>query len=809
MIKNYFTIAWRNIVRHKAYSIINILGLSLGICACIVIYLVTDHEFSFDRFHPDSDRIYRITGGLKRMNGEREFLNSPFKELARIEKEVRGFESKAAIQFWEAPVTIPSIPGKRVDARKIILTEPEYFEIFRYKWLAGNPSSALKDPFKVVLTESEATLYFGQLSPDEVINKTLVYQDSLSLTVSGVIKDWNERSDVAYTDFISLTTAPISFLRNEIPTADWQSLHPHRSMAFVKLAKNITSRQVNAQLEEIRKNIKPSDFGSLQSLQLQSIKDIHFSNDYYRPDDGDGFRKAHLPTLYILIALSIFILAIAAMNFINLSTAQSIQRAKEVGIRKVMGGSRSSLVLQFLSEAFLLTAFAVLLSVMFVKPILSLFASYVPKEVRFEVTEPGTLLFLLIITVFTALLAGFYPAKVLSGYLPVISLKGEQTYKGSKGAITRKALIVFQFSMSLIFIIGTLVVRNQITYMTEKDKGFSTDAILTINSWTDNHERLKLLNDKINSLSGVEKAILQGTAPMGFGEISGMLSYKGAQEISIEVNRKIGDEAFIPFYGMKLVAGRNLAPSDSLKEYIINESYARALGFSNSADAVGKFLFAGSKAYPIVGVVANFHLGSFRSEIKPAVIEHSPEWQRNIAVRLSSKGRNTEQVTATLANIEALWKEFFPNEGFSYAFLDESISWLFEKEKQTAWLMNISLSITIFISCMGLFGLAMFMAKKRTKEIGIRKVLGASVMDIASMISRDFVKLVGLSVIIASPIAYFVMSEWLQDYAFRTTISWWVFALSAMIAIGIALVTVSFQAVKAAMANPVKSLRIE
>lgn len=809
MFGNYVKIAWRNILLNKVYSTINILGLSLGICACIVIYLVTQYEFSFDRFHKDSSRIYRVTGGLVRMNGEKEFLNSPFRELAVIEHEVRGFEAKAAIQFWEAVVTIPSNTAKRVESRKIILTQPPYFDIFRYKWLAGNPSTALKDPFKVVLTQSQARLYFGDIPPAEIINKTIIYQDSLSLTVSGVIQDWTNRSDFAYTDFISLSTAPASFLRNDIPTANWESLHPHRSMAFVKLAENVTMKQVNAQLEEIRKRIKPSDFGRLESLHLQNIRDIHFSNDYYRPDDGDGFKKAHLPTLYILTGLSIFILVIACINFINLATAQSIQRAKEVGIRKVMGGRRTSIVIQFMSEAMVLTAIAVLLSILLVEPVLRLFSGYIPEQVRFDITNPGMILFLLIITLITACLAGFYPAKVLSGYAPVTTLKGEQKYSGSKSVITRKALIVFQFTVSLVFIIGTLVVRNQIVFMREKDKGFSPEAILTINSWTDNYERLKLLNERINSLTGVDKSILQGTAPMGFGEISGVLEYKGTQEISTEVNRKIGDENFIPFYEMKLIAGRNLAPSDSLNEYVINEAYARALGFRQPADAVGKFLYSGPTAYPIVGVVRNFHLGSLKSEIKPAVIEHSPQWQRNIAVKLSSTPTSATDVKTTIAQLEVLWKEFFPADQFSYTFLDESISWLFEKEKQTAWLMNISLSITIFISCMGLFGLVMFMVKRRTKEIGIRKVLGANVADIIAMISKDFVKLVCIAVVIASPIAYYVMTQWLQDYAYRTTISWWVFFLSGAIALVIALLTVSLQAVKAALANPVKSLKTE
>ena len=314
---------------------------------------------------------------------------------------------------------------------------------------------------------------------------------------------------------------------------------------------------------------------------------------------------------------------------------------------------------------------------------------------------------------------------------------------------------------------------------------------------------------EIKKLAGVEKAILQGTAPMGFGEMTSILKYKSDHELQMEVGRKIGGEDFIPFYDMKIVAGRNLRKSDSLQEFIINEAYTKALGFTKPEDAIGKYLYAGDRPFPIVGVVADFHQGSLRNAIKPAVIENSNEWKRNIAVKLSAKGKNSAQVKATIAQIENSWKELFPDEGFDYVFLDDYISWLFEKEKQTAWLMNVATITTIFISCMGLFGLAMFMSKKRTKEIGIRKVLGASVTDITAMLSKDFAKLVLISIIIACPIAWYLMSQWLQDYAYRAGVSWWIFIVSGCTALFIAMITVSFQSMKAAIQNPVKSLRTE
>ena len=809
MLKTYFKIAWRNIVRNKVYTLINVLGLSLGICACIVVYLLTDLEFSYDRFHPDKERIYRIVGGLERSNGEKEFLNSPFRDVANVEHEVRGFEFKAAIQFLDGPVSVPGEKAKRFNEGKIVATVPEYFDIFTYTWLAGDRVSALKDPYRVVLTNSQARKYFGNISFKEMLNKTVIYQDSLQVSVAGIVQDWEKRSDLAYTDFISLSTAPNTFLRDQIPTADWASLHPHRSMAFVKLDKTTSREQIDYQLEAIRKKVKPSDFGRLEKLYLQALSELHFTNDYYRADDGDGFRKAHLPTLYLLMALCLFILGIAAINFINLSTAQAIQRIKEVGVRKVMGGSRWSLIVQFLVETFAITLLAVALSILLVRPVISLFDFYLPSEVQFDSLQPATLLFLAGLTAVTTIFAGFYPAKVLSSYLPVVSLKGESAYPGNHGSVMRKGLIVFQFSMSLIFIIAGLVIQNQITYMQEKDKGFKTDAILIINSWSDKTEKLKLLKEKLSHITGVENVILQGTAPMGRGEMTTIIKYKGTRELTMEIDRKIGNQDFIPFYGMKLLAGTNLGISDSIHEYVINEAYARALGFQRPEEAVGKFLFAGNVAIPIVGVVADFHQSSFHQAIKPAIIEKAPEWQRNLAVKLTARGKHNADIQATIANMEKSWKAIFPEENFDYTFLDDYIGWLFDGERQTAWLINVAMIITIFISCIGLFGLAMFMAQKRTKEIGIRKVLGASVANIAAMLGKDFARLVFISIVLASPIAWYIMKQWLQGYVYRTAISWRIFVVSGGIAFVISLATVSFQSIKAAMANPVKSLRSE
>ncbi len=818
MFKNYIKIAWRNISRHKIYTLINVTGLAFGICACLVIYLITSYDFSFDRFEPEGNRIYRIVGEVQRDNGEKMFLNSPFSDLAGFQHQIPGFEAASGYQLYGRKTIIPVIgkPPKKFDGNlenggiASIITGASYFDIFKYQWLAGN-AATLNEPFKVVLTESRARQYFGDLPPDKLLGKMVIYDDSLKVSVSGIIKDWDKNTDFGYTDFISISTATHSFLKNQIPTEDWTSLSPHRSQAFIKLSKGTSVAQVNEQFASfIKKNVKQTGLSKL-TMWLQPLSNIHFTPDFHRGDDGDNqFRKAYLPTLYALMGAALFILILAAINFINLSTAQSIRRAKETGIRKVLGSNRTSLVFQFLTETFILTLMAVCISVFLVKPVLSLFNDYIPKGVVFNLTLP-TLGFLSVVCLLTSLLAGFYPAIVLSAYRPAQSLKGIGSKRTSEKSYLRKSLIVFQFCISLIFIITTLIIDNQIRYMRDSDKGFKTDAIVTIQrNWGDHTNKANVLAESIKQIPGVEQVILEAFAPMGFAHMNTNIEYKGKDDIKLQISLQPGNEGFIPFYGMKLLAGRNLFHSDSLKEIVINQTCSKSLGFIKPEKALGKSItWWDGKDYPIVGVVADFHENSFHEPMKPVVIAHMPEQEKEIAIKLDTRGRQAAEAKAILGQVGNEWKKIYPNDPFECNFLNESIRWLYDQETKTAWLMSVAMIITIFISCMGLFGLAMFTAEQRTKEIGIRKVLGATVVNIVTMLNRDFVILVIIALLVASPVAWILMNRWLEDFVYRIHMSWWVFFLAGSAAIPIALLTVSFQAVTAAIANPVKSLRTE
>jgi hypothetical protein len=811
--------AWRNIRHNKLYTAIHILGLSIGLCACIVIYLIARYDLGFDRFHPDPDRIYRIVGDVRLKDGMNMYLNSPFPQAGGIEHAVPGFEKQVGFHTFGFTVTIPAGEGRQEtqfstqpDYRwgtSAILTGPSFFDLFPHEWLFGNPT-VLDAPGKLVLAESAARKYFGAGPLDRLIGKTVIFDDSLQVTVAGIVKDWNRLSDLDYTSFISISTAPNSWVRSRIPTVDWNSLQPHQSQAFVKLAKGVRPEQVNAALAEyIRRNDPQIAPGSSHlHLYLQPLRLMHYTPFFHRQDTGDDFRQAYLPLLYALMGIAGFILVLAVINFINLSTAQSLQRMKEVGIRKVMGSSRNGLILQFLVETLLVTVSAVVLSILMVRPALWLFRDYIPAGIQFPF-DGGTLLFGVAIVLLTTLTAGFYPARLLSAYLPALSLKGTLGTMGTGGAGLRKTLIVFQFSISLVFIIGSLMIGRQVSFMQDADKGFSSDAILTLNPWPQKPGQVQLMAQKLRTVAGVNGVVLQGNAPMGWAHAGTSLTYIEKEPKNYAVLLQAGDTGFIPFYAIRMLAGRNIRHSDSVREGVINETFSKKLGFTNPADAVGRMLHKDTIGYAIVGVVADFHQESFHETIKPMIIWDFARGERSLGVRLATRGRSGAEAKAILAGIEREWKKVFPKMPFTYSFLNESITQLYDEETNTAFLMEAATAITIVISCLGLFGLALFTARRREKEIGIRKVLGASVGNISILLSREFVGLVVLALLIASPVAWYFADSWLSDFAYRTTMNGWVLVEAGGAAVTLALLTVGFQALRAARANPVDTLRSE
>ncbi|MEO6960679.1 MAG: ABC transporter permease [Puia sp.] len=821
MFKNYFKVAWLSISRNKAYSAINVIGLALGICACITLFLITNFEFSFDTFHPDKERIYHVAIGIQEGNGNKSFFQTaPLPAPAAIRRELTGIEAVAGFQYYGGKISIPhgskpprqfdnSIVGSRLPAT--VIAEQQYFSIFKYDWLAGNEATALNEPNRIVLTESSARQYFGPGSLGDMIGKTIIFDDSLLVQVSGIVRDWNENTDFPFTNFISFSTISHSFLKNDFQLDDWDQKD---TWTLVKLSKGVSPDRINKQLTALVKRhvkVNPQKVPHLANLSLSvlPLSNLHFNGNF----GENELRTADLNTLHLIMGVALFILFLAVVNYINLSTAQAIRRAKEVGVRKVLGGKRINLVYQFFVETIVITANAGVLSVLLVNPVLLAFHSFIPTGVVFHPFTPGTLVFLLLVTGITSILAGFYPAIVLSGYKPLLCLKGTGIHDVNERTYLRKALVIFQFAVALVFIIGAIVINSQLRFIRSKPLGFNSESIVTLyGDWSDSVNKMQLFANEIRHLPGVRYVGLESNSPLS-GNVMGMsIKLQGRNENDIPVGKQVGDENFVPLYQLQLLAGRNFISSDSLKEFVINESCSKLLGFKYPAQAIGQILFFGNKMYPIVGIVADFHQLNFHETIRPMCIVNTHDRKFEIAVKLEGNENRKSGIglmKTTIALMGKQFKEIFPNSTFNFKFFDKSIAQLYEKDYKVAWLMDTAMIITIFISCLGLFGLAMFVAEQRTREIGIRKVLGATVAKIVTMLSKDFIVLVIIAFVISSPIGYYFMNVWLQNFAYKVNMGGWVFLTSGFAVLMVALLAVSFQAFKAAIANPVKSLRTE
>jgi predicted permease len=813
MFKNYFIVAFRNFWRKKIFSIINIAGLAIGISAALVIYLIVQYEFSYEGFQKDNGRIYRVVTNMHFPDQDFKNAGVPGPLPPVVRNEIPGIEKSTL--FWQAnpmKVNIPLKNENKNEFRKqdnIIFADEEYFRFFQYQWLAGSPDLSLNDLNKVVLTESRARVYFPYSDIRNAIGQTVIYDDSIKATVTGIVKDLDQITDFTFKEFISLPTYSEQ-LKKTNGWDEWGSVSSS-SQFFIKLKKGIDTARINKQLAVLRKKHEKNAYLATEHF-LQPLNDIHFNSDF----DAFDHRQAHKPTLYGLLAVALFLLLLGCINFINLTTAQAAQRAKEIGIRKTMGSSKRQLVIQFLSETILLTSLATIVSVLLTPWILKVFSAYIPEGLHFNLfNQPNLLVFIISLILVVSLLSGFYPALILSGYKPVLVLKNlaYADTAQSRRIWIRKTLTVLQFVIAQFFIIATMVVGKQINFSLNKDMGFKKDAIIFFHvpfNFQHPDNKQFVLEEKLRSIPGIQKLSLAGFPPANQGiSISTMKFNKNGKETETSVEVKQADTAYFDLYKMKLVAGRNLQQSDTVREYVINENYARLLGYTNPADIVGQTIDRGGRKIPIVGVLTDIHTKSLHSAIQPLAFASQAKFHSTFHIALAPKVGNTDSWKKTIAAIGNAWKEIYPEEEFKYEFFDESIAKFYKKEQDTARLLNWSTGLAIFISCLGLLGLVVYTTTQRTKEIGVRKVLGASVSQIVSLLSKDFIQLVILAFVIAAPLAWWAMHKWLDDFAYRTTISWWIFVLSGMGMLVIALLTLSIQTIRSATVNPVKSLRTE
>jgi putative ABC transport system permease protein len=819
MLKNYFVTAFRNFWRNKVFTTINVLGLSIGISTALVIFLIVYYEFSFDGFEKDGNRIYRVVLDVKFNGKEGHSAAVPAPLGSAVQNEVTGIDETVPVMQFQgdatAKVSVVNNSGKPVIYKKqpnIVFTNQQYFQLMPYQWLAGPRQTSLKDPFTVVLTESKAQLYFPDVSATDIIGKQITYND-ITVTVSGVVKDLNEHTSFTADEFISFSTIAKTTLQDQFMMNVWNDWMAY-SQLYIKISKGNALEKTEAQLKDLLKKYNKDankDASNTMAFHLQPLNDIHFNTNYA----GVGQRIAHKPTLYGLLVIAAFLLLLGCINFINLTTAQASHRAKEIGIRKTMGSSKKQLVLQFLSETFFITVIATTLSVILTPLLLKIFEDFIPEGLHLDLLhQPSLILFLLLLTITVSFLSGLYPALILSGYKPVLVLKN-QAFTGStqtRSAWVRKTLTVSQFVIAQFFVIAAVMVSKQINYSLNADMGFKKEAILSFDvprSDTILNHRAQLLNE-IKAIPGVQMASRGFLTPADEGEAFSDIKYTdGKKEVVANVQIRWGDTNYLKLFQIKLLAGKNIEQSDTIKEFLINETYARMMGFQYPEAALNKQLDFNGKKIPVVGVMHDFHEQSLHSVLGPVVFASFNE--RSYFFHIGLKPQNAEGTLwqSTIGKIQKAYKQIYPDEDFNYKFFDDTIAKFYEREQNTSSLLQWATGLAIFISCLGLLGLVIYTTNLRAKEIGVRKILGASVTNIVSILSKDFIQLILMAFVIAAPIAWWAAYSWLQDFAYRTTISWWVFVVSGLAMMVIALLTLSIQTIKAAIANPVKSLRTE
>ena len=799
MLKNYLKIALRNILKYKGYSLINIFGLAIGMACCMVILLYVRHELSFDRFHSKAERIFRLNKIATSQDGvaEHHAISSGAMGPALTSNYAEVEQSLRVLPWFDE--VLMTAGEKTLKVSNVVFADSNFFDVFDFHLLQGNPNTALAAPLSIVLSQQTATRFFGEQNP---LGKTIVGQGDHLYTVTGVVENAPQNSHLDYNALVSWTTTvpgigPLAFgwMNNMITQVDF---------TYLLLAHRDDAAALEAKLPDFMQRFFAERADQYQ-LYLQPLTNIYLQSAHILFTDRT--RAGNGTYVYAFSGIALLILGIACINFINLATANASKRAREVGVRKVMGGLRAQLAQQFLGEAVLYSLAALVIALMLVEVTLSRVNFFASQDISLHLwSEPVSLLAVLAMALLVGLLAGSYPTLVLSRFQPIAALKNSTTSR-AKGSVFRKVLVASQFTISIMLIVGTLVVYQQMHFLRSKNLGFEKEQLLVLpigNTEISNH--FQAFKNELLSHPAVLSAAGSNSIPGG-GGMSFTILPEGKPETErwSSVGMRVDDFDLLNTYGIKLHAGRFFSPdfpSDSTRAVMINQTLARSLGWD---DPVGKRLdisgeLSGGR---VIGVVEDFHLRSLRNKIEPLVIYFAPRYE-NITLRFS-----TANIPALLDFLAEKWRAFEQRHPFEYQFLDQKLAQLYISEQQLLEIFGVFAALAIVIACMGLLGLAAFAAEQRTKEIGVRKVLGASVASVTALLSRDFVTLVLLANVLAWPLAWLAMHRWLENFAYRVEIAWWVFALAGTLALLIALLTVSTQAIRAALVNPVESLRCE
>lgn len=793
MIRNYLKVAFRKLWSHKAFSLINIIGLAIGMTACFLIYLYVSFEVSYDTFHTKADRIYRVVADIKTPT---EVINAggpPWAVPPNAADEFPEIESFVRLSQNNTLVRKGDIKFQEEAA---FLADSAFFHVFDFKLVKGNPKTALKEPFSVVLSEATAKKYFGTADPMGQI--LLTSTEAFPTKVTGVMQDMPENSQIKADLLVSMTTAT----QKLSPGLDSQWGN-YGSTAYFLLKAGANAKALETKFPaflERRNGTEMKEHQMFATLFLEPLKDV------YLRSTRNGNKTGNITNVYIFSIIAVFILLIACINFINLTTARATERAKEVGIRKVAGAGKPQLIGQFIGESVILCFIAFLLTLLFSVLLLPLFNQLAGKTIStgiFLNLRYVALLFGAAIGI--GLLAGIYPALVLTSFKPVVVLKGRFA-TGTKGIILRKGLVVAQFTISIALIIATIVVYNQMAFMRNQDLGFSKDQMLILDTNGDGAK--DAFRQAVTTIPNVNAVATSSSVPGG----GNPGAYSEIENVKVDLQIANLDVYFVDFdyinqFKIKVVAGRPFSRdfmTDTTQAMVLNEAAVKMFGYASPEQAIGKRFKQWGREGKIIGVVKDFHFRSLQQPIKPLSMRIEPGGSNLISINVAATN-----LPSTIAAIENKWKTLIPNRPFSYYFLDEFFDRQYRSEERFGRLFLNFAILAIIISCLGLLGLASYSTVQRTKEIGIRKVLGASTSGIVNLLSIDFLKLVIISFVIAAPVAWYFMHHWLEDFAYHTAINVWVFAIAGSAALLIALFTVSFQAIRAAIANPVKSLRSE
>lgn len=799
MSQGNFITAYRSLQKNKTHSILNLLGLTLGVTSCLFIFLVIRYELSFDTFHKKSDRIYRITTDM--FLGTTDYVQSASYPVgAAVKDEFPEVEALSTVYFENEGIVKAS--NQIYKETGIAYLSPAFFDIFDFGWLVGSPEQSLTAPNSVVLTESVARRYFSLKKSDDLslsLGKVVRLNNAADFTVAGVTRDFPENTDFPFKILLSLSTLKPSDRREMTDwiTLNWSVNH------YVLLKQGVDAEKVNAQFPGFQKKHMSADEATKRAMKLQPLNDIHFNDQYGNWNNRTVTRS----TILVLSLIGILLLVTACINFINLATAQSVKRSKEVGVRKVLGADKTQLIRNFMSETVLIVLTAIVAALVaafiFFPTILKLL------DMRIEshwFADPLLPVFLVGLLVFVSVLAGLYPSLVLTGFNPISALKGKVSGSRSSGNIgMRRGLIIFQFVVSQVLVIGTFVVAKQLELFRSQPLGFDKEAIVTLAMPESNVGQRQSLRNQLLEVPGVQRVSYCLNNPSSDGNWRGVFNFPGSGADDIPIVMRPADPEYINTYGLTLLAGKNLSETDNLETgIIVNEKVLRLMNIANPEEAIGKQVTTFGRGTTIVGVVKDFHAYTLHQEIPPVLLFNDPNGARLAALKF-----NTVDLKNTLSKIEHTYKSIFPESVFEYQFLDDTIASFYREEQKLSHIFTIFSGIAIFIGCLGLFGLISFVSLQRTKEIGVRKVNGAKLIEILALLNRDFALWIAIAFVIACPVAWYIMNTWLQKFAYRTELNWWIFALAGVSAMAIALLTVSWQSYKAASTNPVDALRYE